>query len=620
MSRGKIGKDLRYNYVALLLCAVACCGWSYVLDLKYYRLGYTSWDLPLYANLMWHLCHGSLSTSLFEGNFLTDHFNVIAFALVPFYYFFQSALTMLYFKLFAFFAGAYIFYLLTAKRLGGLWGIAFMLAYMFYPANVAMIFFEFNFENLALPLIFLLFYYFEEKKFLSFMVCCFLLTTVKENMPLVVFMFGIYGLMTRKEDRVRWGLYPMFLGFVMFMGEVFVAIPLFRPALDLVNQHLNMYFHLGHAPREIVRTLIFDESKVFRALFSSSNASFLLQLFGPLLMTALLAPKILLIASPLFLQDLLSKFPGQHSIYFFYSSTLTVFIFMATIDSLGRITIKFKGHLLLLIIGLLFAFNLWHIPRWIERLSPFQEKQLVSHYFLSQIPPDAQVVASYKFLYMLSQRKGLYVLSSDPRKLSLQKEIFPGTVDYMMVDFNTVYSATRAHFRERLRDDLFYDPWTVQAAADEVVLLRKNAPRGEKLIEWGEHSLSLAKPLQPVMADYALKTEGVEVPRFLKFDQRIMRVVFYWESLKDDENRNLPPIYLSIFQGGKMFYSKDRPPFYGLPFLKGLHGKAVFYYFIPRLSPGDYVVVISSAPPSRRNSLQASSANVSIKNISVLLN
>ena len=203
-----MNKDLRYNYVALLLCAIACCGWSYVLDLQYYCFAYTSWDLPLYANLMWNLCHGSMSTSLFGGNFLIDHFNVIAFLLVPFYYFFQSAFTLLIFKLFAFFAGAYILYLLASKNLGGLWGILFMLAYMFYPTNVALMFFEFNFETLALPMIFLLFYYFEEKKYLSFMVCCVLLTMVKENMPLVVFMFGIYAFLTRREDWLRWGLCP----------------------------------------------------------------------------------------------------------------------------------------------------------------------------------------------------------------------------------------------------------------------------------------------------------------------------------------------------------------------------------------------------------------------------
>ena len=48
-----------------------------------------------------------------------------------------------------------------------------MLGYMFYPANVSMLLFEFNFENLALPLIILAFYLFEEKKILPFAITCF---------------------------------------------------------------------------------------------------------------------------------------------------------------------------------------------------------------------------------------------------------------------------------------------------------------------------------------------------------------------------------------------------------------------------------------------------------------
>ena len=41
----------------------------------------------------------------------------------------------------------------------------------------------------------------------------------------------------------------------------------------------------------------------------------------------------------------------------------------------------------------------------------------------------------------------------------------------------------------------------------------------------------------------------------------------------------------------------------------------VFYYFIPKLSPGNYTVAISSAQSLRRNPFKAPRANVCIKNI-----
>jgi len=399
----------------------------------------------------------------------------------------------------------------------------------------------------------------------------------------------------------------------MFIGEVFLFIPWARHGLTAANGHLVSYAKLGHSPAEIGRTFIFKEPEVFKILFSGRNASFLQQLFGPLLITSLLAPLILLIALPLFLQNLLSQFSGQQSVYFYYASTMVVFIFMATIDFLGRINMKFKGYFLLMIIGLLFLFDIWPMPRWVKRIPSVQEKHAVSQYFLSQIPSDANVLSSYKFLDMLSQRKELYPVLHQYNKFTRHWQDIPDNVDYMIIDFSS--TVTRLDLVEMI---LSQGQWKVWAAADEVVLLRKNVSRGEMLIQEGDHLLSLAKPLQPVIIiNDVLRMEDLDVPLSLNFGQRIMRVVFYWEALKNDLNTDLPQVSLSILQKDKRFYIKDTPPFYGLPVKEGTHYAQVFYYFIPRLSPGNYMVVISSAAPMKQNPQQTVSANVYIKNILV---
>ena len=182
-----------------------------------------------------------------------------------------------------------------------------------------------------------------------------------------------------------------------------------------------------------------------------------------------------------------------------------------------------------------------------------------------------------------------------------------------MIDFTT-----RVDSKDLVEKILSDGQWKVWEAADEVVFLRKNTARGEMLIKEGKSPLSLAKPLQSVMmVSDVLKMEGLDVQASLKFGQRILRVVFYWEALQDDNNTNLPQISLSILQKERRFYAKDSPPFYGLPLQKGRHYAQVFYYFIPKLSPGNYMVVVSSALPSKRNPQQVVPANVYIKNISV---
>ena len=580
-------KGFRTNSIALWICAVFFCTWGYVLDLKYYNFGYWGWDLPLYANVMWNLCHGSLKTSLFGCNFLSDHFNGIAFLLVPFYYFFQSALTLLYFKLLAFIAGAYVFYLLASKRLGNSWGLAFMLAYLFYFPNIVMIFFEFNFENLVLPLFFLLFYYFEEKRFMPFMVCCFLTTIIKENMPLVVLMFGFYGLLMRREDWVRWGLLPLVLGGMMFWGEIFVIIPWLRHDFGSQSGYWGLYTHVGHSPQGIFKEFLYNQGKVIQLLFTGSNTSFLLALFGPMLITALLSPQILFLALPLFLQDLLSQFPGQHSMDYFYASTLTVFIFMATVDFLGRINAKYRVIFLGVIVVLLSLFDIWFIPQWCSRMPSYDEKQAAQHYLLSKIPPNAKVFSTYNFLYFLTQRKDLYVFDRARSPFTRQKYQVPKDLDYAIVDFST-----RGDNKASAKRMLSQEQWTVQAAADDVILLRKNTGKGERLIESGEIPLTAQMIHPDIILGDVLRLDAVEFPSSLRIGSRIMRVVFYWKALKNDSNKVLPQLSLKIFQGQVARYSKKRKPFYGLPFNKNEYDKDTVYYFIPKLDPGDYSVEI----------------------------
>jgi len=487
---------------------------------------------------------------------------------------------------------------------------------MFYPANVSMIFFEFNFENLALPLIFLLFYFFEEKKYMSFMACCFLLTTVKENMPLVVFMFGVYGLLTRKEDRISWGAYPMILGALMFFAEVFVFTPYFREALKMSKvSHWKLYEKLGSSPLEIFRTLLLDQPKVFSLLFSGHNLAFLSKLFGPLLIAALLAPQVLFLATPLFLQDLLSSFAGQQSIDFFYSSTLTVFIFMASIESVNRFPGYAKAYLLSLMIVFLLIFDAGFIPQWQARVVPYKESQEAALYFLSKIPPDAKILSSYKFLYLLSQRKDLHILLRKHNVFTFQLIVIPQDVNYMAADFTS-----RVDHKEAVKDLVSGGLWKVQSAADDVVILKKNMSRGELLLETSYRPLSSNKPLRPsITGGDAVRLEDLRIPRSLKAGQRIMPVVFYWNALKTDSNRRPLFVSLSISQSNRRIYVKDRRPLYGMPLDKGEYSKEVYYYLIPPLSPGNYQVAVYFLPPRKRISARSPHSNgVYVQNISVL--
>jgi len=107
-------KHLKWpNRIALSVCLTGFVIWSCLLRYKFNHFGYWDWDLSLYSQAMWNLCHGTTYTSLFGTSFLANHAHYFSFFLLPIYYFFQHPLTLVHLNLFSFFAGAFLFFLIA---------------------------------------------------------------------------------------------------------------------------------------------------------------------------------------------------------------------------------------------------------------------------------------------------------------------------------------------------------------------------------------------------------------------------------------------------------------------------------------------------------------------------
>ncbi len=576
-----------FNRWAMAICAVGCCAWAAVCTLKYVRFDYWGWDLSLYAQLMWNLCHGHTTTSLFGGSFLIDHANYIAFLLVPLYFFFQSALTLLYFKLIAFFIGSYVLYLIAQKRLGGAWALGLMLAYIFYPANVAMLFFEFNFENLALPLIFASFYFLEQRRWLPFIICALVLALVKENMPLVVAMFGVYGLFACRGGRVRFGLVPLVLGIGMFVVEIFVLQPLWMKGLSHQDSGYWQYLYgaLGNSPTEILTAVVTQPAKIVNILITPNNCSYLASLTGPLLPWAVLSPHVLFLGLPLFLQDLLASFDGQKSIYYFHAATLTVFIFLATIRSLARFPKTYGNILLALTVAAAFVYSGWYLPQWNKKI-PWENKlsHTARYEVLSKIPSGEGVMANYTFFYPLSQRKDLYIFSRQDTAFSHQSQHIPDTVRYAALDFTTSFD-DKAYVKKVLLNP----SWRAVTAMDEMVLLEKDGLSKLRLLE--SQGVPFNEAQQPLLTlNPFLELNQAHISSSVPSKARILSTIYYWHALQ-----NLPPrfkVELKIIKDGKVFYSKTRNIAYGMFLNQGEYIKDMFNYLLPEIPAGTYQIEI----------------------------
>jgi len=519
--------------------------WQYIHTYKYFHFGYYDWDLALYSQVMWNLVHGSLDSSLFDTNFLTNHAQYITFLLAPIYFLFQHPLTLIFLKIFSYAIGAFVLYKIAKKSLEPIFATILMILYLICPANVFGILYEFHFESLAIALIFMLYYSFQTQKYRSFCFIAFFLALIKENMPLIIIAFGIYEFFSKKHrNKLLWAAMPIMFGALVFYVSMFVITPHLRADFSSKNQYLGMYASLGSSPLDILSTFLTDPGEVLKIIFTSENIFYARELFNPLLFLPLFSPHILFLGSPIFLQNLLSSTRTQHSIYFHYASTLMPFIFLASIGPLTFIKSKLRRPFFYVIILSLLLVNsaFWYrleneLNRRIINLD--RNESTAVWQMIAQIPSESGVIATLGFLDQLSQRKGLQsfldvtrnksVFSGKPFKLS-------DSTQYALINFRDMWLLDRIRnspetVSKNLRKVYFGTQWNVINAYNEIVLLKRNQEIGVKLVQRSSQSFIPVVPEKMVMIDDTFALLDVQFDKNHFRQESMLSLIFYWKSI-----------------------------------------------------------------------------------------
>ncbi len=434
------------QFTAFSICCLVFGFWFSLLNYKYNHFGYYDWDLALYNQAIWQLSQGSFYSHLWGMNFLANHAEYITFLLVPIYKIFSHPMTLVCFKVLSSVFGGYILYLIARKSFSFLTSIIFMLLYFLYPPNVFGLLYEFHFESLSLILIFLLLYFFQNEQFKSFIVVAILTALIKENMPPIIVMFGIYGLLIRSkyEEKIKWGVAPIVIGLTVFITAIFFITPYLRKDFPTNNQYLGLYSQLGTSPIEIAKTFIFNPIKILSMMFDSRNIFYLKELFAPLMFLPLLSPLIVLLSLPLFLQHLLSGAAQEHTIYFHYATTFSPFLFVAMIETLRTFQLRMKKHIITFVVCLLVAVGIINLSHYknalIVRLrcySDYESAQLWR--LINQIPSDKGVMATLSFLAPLSNRpvvESFLDVPQDRHGLAPKKFELSDDITYALISYD----------------------------------------------------------------------------------------------------------------------------------------------------------------------------------------
>jgi len=606
------------NFFPFWACFLFFCFWFSALTYKYHCLGYTDWDLALHSQTMWQLIHGSCFNSLVGAHFLSNHLNFVAFLLVPFYKIFPSPLTLLFLKVLSYALGAAVLYKISEKQNGPKVAKFLVLLYMIFPVTIFSLNFEFHFESLAVGLLFLMFYFFDEENIVAFFITAILTASLKENMPLMLITFGIYGVFVKKR-KIVWGLIPILLGVLLFYLEIFVVAPYFRKELAVSYAYAAQYQHLGAWSGGNFNFLSLDIFKMLKVLFMKDRFIFLFKMLGPLFI-ALFRPDILFLASPVILQNMLSASPQQQTIYFHYGATAIPFIFIATVFALKKFP-KFLGRraymILLLCVFLLSVERFWlysasfwfpNIKYWKSTdqllkiaisnppIQPNFQFDYLGHKkeLLKKIPKGVPALATFEFLAKLSQRDSVHsfhhVLEGKNCLVGQESFQVPDDVGYVLINFYDQWLSLAPGGRPgyiRAYDFLNDNHWFVSEALGDIVLFKKDDPGKIKLVERSLKSFLPNKETLGLFVDEKFKLLKYETQAP---EKNKVALTFFWQSRSPAKD-----IYSMIFciEGSDrtLVYPSRNIGYSVYPTLmweKEEYVKEKYWLPLPNLKPGRY--------------------------------
>ena len=522
---------------------------SFICYLKYHSFGYFDWDFASDVTILWNSLHGRLLYyPFFEQNIFGAHLFLIYFLIFPVYFVFQHPLTILFLQSLFLGAGAYPLYLLARSELNKTFALIIALAYLLYPSVGFMNLFETHFDSYTIFFFFFALYYFQKDNFFKFLIFLFLAIICKESSSLVVFMFGIYAFFRKKSK--RWIFTPILFGAGWFLVALKFVIPHFARDAKYYQDGFIFsiyYSHLGKNLTEIFRTVFFDPLLMARFALVPVKIHYLFDIFSPTSFLSFLSPLVLLMAVPIFMQNLLSQAWTHSQIYYQYVAMLIPFIFASVVFAFRKLfrngAIFSKRNILLgvfLFISVISAFRL-NSPqvgflRYI-RAYRYTYREMAKDALVKEIPRSASTIATFQFLPKLASRHEIYSMHFIATGLRMNTKVKyepPVNLDYALIDFNEplmINSFFPAGAPDNIRTFLENGNWRILKAADDIVLLKRDYSDGPRICEIVqnpkiENVLNANINNQLLLLGYNVISDPGD-------SRNILHLVFFWKRTAD---------------------------------------------------------------------------------------
>ncbi|HLJ69580.1 MAG TPA: DUF2079 domain-containing protein [Chloroflexota bacterium] len=454
------------------------------------------------------------------------------------YLFYPHPESLLLLQTLAISSGALAVYLLGRDILRSGWlALTFVAAYLLYPAVEGLNLYEFHPVALATPLLLFAFLFLWRRRWLAFVLCCLAAMGTKEEIGLVVSMFGLYAAFFRGRREV--GLPLAAAGAAWSLFAVLVIEHHYRVP-GSISYAQSRYGYLGHGLQGAVHTIVHNPGVFAQVLFTWPKLGYLVRLLAPLGFLSVLDPPALLLGLPTFGLNLLSQDFHMYSGLGDNSAELLAVVVIASIlgarrliDLLSSLPV-FRGPRASVLAGI-WVVLLATLNQYQDGFTPLGGSyhvpavgahQRIAEQFIAMIPPGVPVSTQDQLDPHLSSRHYLYLFNDTGRVPPL------APADYILLDVSApTYPLPSWQLHDYATGWIRTAGWGVAAARDGLILIRRGATR---------------RSIPPAFYSYALALGDVGDTR-LSGGAGGLSVVGYERSEADLANHPIPNLAYTFY-------------------------------------------------------------------------
>ena len=395
----------------MLVAATVAYIWLFAYWTMRHHDGYGTWafDLGIYDQGVWLL-------SRFERPFVTimgrhlfgDHTSFILLPLVPFYWIVPSAKVLLFAQAAALGLGAVPTFLLAREKLRNeLLAAILAMAYLLHPTVGHINLEQFHPDVFEVPLVLFALWFMVRQRWIGYFACVMGALLVKEDVALLTFLLGIY--VAVRHDR-RVGVATCAVSLAAMAAALWWILPMYN-SVGSLNSWRVPFGGLGG----FIRTALVHPGQVIDYATKDGRPWYLWQMFSPLALLPLLAPRVLFIGAAVLASNVFSTFHYQYNIRFHYGTLVLPVLIAATIFAISK-SRSLAGRQVavgLVAVTTLVTAHLWG-PTPLGRheaaiASPSGNSIPHIEKAMALIPDDAVVSAFYSYVPHLDHREEIYM-------------------------------------------------------------------------------------------------------------------------------------------------------------------------------------------------------------------